>query len=91
MAVHFVPSEAYTNLLQRKPREASHAVVRLLRHGCAFIAKSFEDPGREFGPFQFLQQQDLGLMLLQPRRNVVQACANRVYVPARNIDDSLLG
>src|SRR5665213_7405 len=71
VAVYFVTSETYTKRLERQSRETSHAVVRLLRHGCAFIAKSFEDLGREFSSFQFLQQQDVGLTFFKPRNNVV--------------------
>ncbi len=66
--------------------EDGDAVVGFLRDGGCVVAEFLEGTGGEVGSFEFLEEEDVGLLLPEPAKDVIEPGADGVDVPGGDPD-----
>jgi hypothetical protein len=90
VGVCFVAGESRADGLDGRTGEDGDTVVGLLSDGDAFVAEGAEDVGREFGSFEFLEEQDVRGAGLDPGCDVIEAGFDGVDVPTSDDDGGFL-
>ena len=86
VAVLLVAGEAGGDGFNGQAGEDGNAVVRLLGDGGGVVAETFKVLGGEIGAFELLEEEDVGLVDLEPGGDVVEAGADGVDVPGGDAD-----
>ncbi len=86
VAVLLVAGEGGGDGFQGRAGEDGDAVVRLLGDGGGGVAKTFKVLGGEVCALELLEEEDIGLVGLEPVGDVVEAGADGVDVPGGDAD-----
>ncbi len=86
MGVFVIAGEAGFGLVERQLREQRHAIERLLAVGDHVIAERLNRLARKrlIDAFDFLQADDIGRALFQPRQQGIKPLPDLIDVPGRN-------
>ena len=86
VAILLVAGEGGCDGFDRVAGKNSDAVVGLLGDGGRLVSQGAEVVGREISTLQFLKQEDVGILRGQEGRNVIEAGADGIDVPAGDSD-----
>lgn len=89
VSVLFVAGKSGADGFDGMAREDGNAVVRLLRDCDGLVSERLEGEGGKFSSLEFLEQEDIRLLGLEPRGDVCEARADGVDVPGGDPDGGL--